>query len=504
MTNGVLGQWGTPPNQRGTGNEALAEASHHRHHMASRPKNVDSLDQSVPVAVTDRHLPPLRNRRAAFVANLLSLFYGNEEETALLKREVGSLESYGGRLIPILDLLYGGGPSELILETTPDATLLRYFSQTLGLKLPGIHTLPHDDYLRIGNRLASGHTQLEQLSKLPDWLRTRHLQSIDGYVTDPTLVRLAQYCGTTTRSTLEASRRGNNKWLLHRHLESLGLPVFETVMAEDAGEIPAALDTLRRRGYARAVIKSQVGASGIGIQQIATDDPATDIPQLLFFEGPCMVQGWLEPGQGGISAIQSPSIQLYLDESDGVFLYDITEQILGHDSVHEGNVSPPPYLREQAKDTERELYRQSGIAASWLYRQGYRGTASVDFLLATSPDAKTPRAYVCEINARVTGATYPSILARHFMPEGAWLMRNLKFGRPLLAQEVLDLLAQGGHLYQPDSGRGGVLPINFNTTEDGRVAKGQFLCLAATIDACQRLLLLGERELPVDWNYVRD
>ena len=462
---------------------------------------MDKSTQPIPVEIMGGRLPLFRRRRAAFVANLLSLFYGNEEETALLRQLVGGLESYGGRLIPILNLLYRGGPCDLVLEREPEPVLLGYLAHTLRLDLPRIHTLAHEAYLDIGRQLSQTQS-LARHSEIPDRLRTHHLESIDGYVTDPALGQLAGYCQTRTLSTLAGSRRGNNKWLLHQHLQSHGLPVFDTLLAAGPGEVLLCLQKLRANGYTRAVIKSQVGASGIGIQRLRTDDPSPKAPALLFYEGPCMIQGWLEIGLGDITAIHSPSVQLYLDELQGIYLYDMTEQILSRESVHEGNLSPPPHLRDDDATLEA-VYEQAAIAARWLFQQGYRGTASVDFLLTTTNNDSPPTSYVCEINARVTGATYPSILARHFMPHGAWLMRNLKFKQAQPAQHLLDLLAVNRHLYEPGKD-GGVLPINFNTNEGGLVEKGQFLCLAQTVSHCQRILSLGEHDLPIDWDYARD
>ena len=44
-----------------------------------------------------------------FFANLLALFFGNEAETKSLADEVGEIDSYGGRLIPILNLIFRKG-----------------------------------------------------------------------------------------------------------------------------------------------------------------------------------------------------------------------------------------------------------------------------------------------------------------------------------------------------------------------------------------------------------
>jgi hypothetical protein len=114
-----------------------------------------------------------------------------------------------------------------------------------------------------------------------------------------------------------------------------------------------------------------------------------------------------------------------------------------------------------------------------------------------------PRVWVCELNARVTGATYPSVLARHYLPEGAWLMRNLKFARPESGAHILQLLEKRGDLFH-EGRTTGILPINLNTTSDGQVEKGQFLCLGATTAECHDQLLRAKKDLPLDWSYVRD
>ncbi len=466
---------------------------------ASFPKAVLSVSEPA-ITITHGALPPFPPRRAAFVANLLSLFYGNREETELLREKVGQIESYGGRLIPILNLLFPGGTPDLVLEKAPEETLNHYLQDELGLSLPNIVTLEHDDYLAIVRRLRAGKP-LEELAAIPERLATHQLDCLHGYVTDPDLSILAEYCSAATLSTEEGSRKGNNKWLLHDHLEKEGLPVFDTVMVDSPDAVPTALRQLRDQGYARAVLKSQVGASGIGIHAMDTHGSVDPVPDLFFFEGPCMLQGWLAPGHGNISAVYSPSVQLYLEATLGVFLYDLTEQILDEASIHEGNVAPPPHFIDRPAMQET-LYEQAAVAGRWLHDQGYRGTASVDFLVTETTDGSM-QAYVCEINARVTGATYPAVLARHFQPKGAWLMRNLRFRQPQAAQSLLSLLDDHGHLFRPGM-PAGILPINLNADPSGRIVKGQFLCLAATIPECERYLHLGEEDLPVTFDFERD
>jgi hypothetical protein len=265
-------------------------------------------------------------------------------------------------------------------------------------------------------------------------------------------------------------------------------------LAASPGEVPGCLERLRRAGYSAGVVKSAIGASGIGMIKVdSIGETAVKVPEAFFFEGPCLVQGWLKPGEFGVREIRSPSVQMFLDDGR-VVLYDITEQILSRASIHEGNEAPPPYLAD-APELRAELLRQAGEAGRWLHGRGYRGTGSVDFIVAMGGDDRFT-VYVCEINARVTGATYPAVLARHFMPEGAWLLRNLRFTQPTTGADLLARLKRSGDLFVPGHSEAGVMPVNFNFGADGLVHKGQFLCLAHSPAGSHTLLELAELDLP--------
>lgn len=452
------------------------------------------------VVLTHGQTPRLwPDRNVIFFANVLAGFFENEELAELLKKEISGADSYGGRLLPIMGLLYGGGKNLLVLEREPEAALAAYFKDVLKLNLPDVALLTHDEYVELGR------AQKEELA-LPfpqrlQGLQEHPAQDLDGYVTDRIIASLASHLGKSTLSSPQGSKQGNNKLLLHQHLEKSGLPVFETRLAEGPAEVARCLKELAELGYAYAGVKSQIGASGIGLMKVATTGEGEAVPELFFYEGPCMVQGWVSIGLNGVTSIHSPSVQMFLDD-ETVHLYDLTEQILSQDSIHQGNESPPPYL-DEFDGLQEELFRQAGVAGRWLHGQGYRGTASVDFLVAALEEKGACRVYACEINARVTGATYPSILARHYSPSGGWLMRNLKLTVPLAGSTILKLLEDHGHLFHPEK-NDGILPINFNLTPDGLVEKGQFLCLGEDSAGCQAMLRRAEEDLPLDWEYVRD
>ncbi len=456
-------------------------------------KNMDVQIKSMP-----GQLPKFWNRSVIFFANMLSIFYENYGELERLKKQIRGVETYGGRFIPIINLIFRGDDNLLVLERPPDQTLIRYFQEDLGLSLPNIVILSHSVY----DSLITHVDELshDKINPTLTFIHQHNAKWIDGFVSDNVLINIAKALNKPTINSLEGSKRGNNKFLLHNSLSESGFPVFDTIPASSPDEVPACVAILRKKGYKKAVVKAQIGASGIGMTNLSTTSCNTNsIPEHFFFEGPCMVQGWLDETVRNIRHLGSPSIQMFLDDKT-VSLYDITEQILNAESVHEGNLSPPPYFSRGDLIYE-ELFRQAAAAGAWLHDQGYRGTASVDFLVI---DRKgTAEVRVCEINARVTGATYPSVIARHFLPHDAWLMRNVRFANPLRDTSLLKMLDKAGYLYHPDM-QEGVLPVNFNLDKEGSVQKGQFLCLGGNLDDCLNMLQQIESILPLSWHYDRD
>jgi len=133
-------------------------------------------------------LPEGWNRSVVFFANIRSLFFGNESGARILSEEVGALESYGGRLIPLIDLIFRGGANVLVLERAPAGELLQYFENDLGLTLPEIKVIPHHSYCSIIDD-EEKHSPL--VRDLIRELRAHRSEWLDGYVTDPVLGRLA-------------------------------------------------------------------------------------------------------------------------------------------------------------------------------------------------------------------------------------------------------------------------------------------------------------------------
>ncbi len=443
-------------------------------------------------------LLPFWDRNVIFFSNIHSIFYDNVEGSKELIQGIAGAATYGGRVLSILNLLFRGRPNLILLETAPDESLTHYFSSVLGLSLPDYAILDHHGYRTLAltggrkGRLKS-HPSYEKLRQHPaPW--------VDGFVTDSSLVKTAAALKKRTVSTLEGSRDGNNKYLLYQYQREQKLPVFDTLVASDRDQLPACLRELRRMGYAKAVVKAQIGASGYGMAKLATEnDRAERVPDHLFFEGACMVQGWIDDEINGVKKVGSPSVQLFVSD-DTLLLFDLTEQVLDREGVHEGNVCPPPYLA-QWPGLQDELLRQAGIAGVWLYRHGYRGTASTDFLVVRK--RQKTEVILCEVNARVTGATYPAVLARHFNSQGAWYMRNIGFRKGLDGADLLSLMDHAGVLYRPGAKKG-IVPFNFNTDSDGKVIKGQFLCLGEDTNECGNLLIQAWAQLPVEWGYDRD
>ncbi len=448
-------------------------------------------------------LPLFWDRSVVFFANLLALFFGNKDAIQELATQVGQIETYGGRLCPLINLLFRGPDNLLVLEREPDALLLKYFTDDLGLTIPCCIILPHKQYLQLPERLIGANRRLlgnDSTARIWQQIADHPADWIDGFVTDPILTATAIAFGKRTLVSTEASRLGNNKLSVHRFLQQQGFPVFDTYLAEARSDIVQAAAELHAQGYHRVVIKSQIGASGIGM--VTLDAAGPDVRRVLdhwFFEGPCLVQGWLDDHVSGLRRVGSPSMQMFLDDTS-VHLYDVTEQILSAESIHQGNIAPPPYW-DTMPEVQRPIREQSEAVGRWLHQHGYRGTASADFLVVRRDQRLD--VILCEVNARVTGATYPAVLARNFRPGGAWLMRNLVFEQPVASADLLDILRRDGRLFLADRSRG-ILPINFNPGQCGKIRKGQFLCLGSEHDECLADLNQSAQLLPVAWDYDRD
>lgn len=453
---------------------------------------------SVDLNVQLGQLPEFWDHSVIYFANLESLFFGNSSKLMELKSEVSGVKTYGGRFVPILNILYKNKENLLLLEKEPCKSLQEYYSKVLGLTIPRMEIFSNDIFISLDKRPVNNN-QKSELSDFIDRISAYKGEYVDGYVSDRTLMLWAEKLNRKLLITEDICSLSNNKLELYYYLRDIGLPVMDTVIAETNSDIPDCLNALKKKGYSKAVVKSAIGASGIGMIKIPVEGGGANIPLYFFEDSPCMVQGWMEEGKNDIKSINSPSVQLFIGH-DTVYLYDLTEQILTDDSVHQGNISPPRYL-ESNPGIKEELLTQAKVAGKWLYKNGYKGTASVDFLVVTK--SNSVEIYICEINARVTGATYPSVLSRYFLPQGVWIMRNMKTDIPISGDVLIELFDDVSALFSPGR-NGGLLPINFNLDKQGKVIKGQFLFLGKNLDYCLNLMDNLRNVLPVEWQYDRD
>src|SRR5690606_27252614 len=160
----------------------------------------------------------------------LAMFFGNEAGTRALASEIGEADSYGGRLLPILNLIYRRNDNLLVLERDPDASLMSYFTQQLGLSLPEVEVLSHEEYLHLARRKFLAHPLVGRM-------KSHAARWIDGYVTDDTLDQLSTRLGKRTISSPAGSRLGNNKRLLYQDMQDAGMVIPPTSYANSSEEV---------------------------------------------------------------------------------------------------------------------------------------------------------------------------------------------------------------------------------------------------------------------------
>lgn len=448
-------------------------------------------EENPQVVVQLGKLPACWQYSTVFFANLACIFFGNPLKTKELSDNVMGFHSYGARLLPVLGLLFHGDRNMLLLPEMPQPDLTAFFRDQLKLGLPEIVIIspPHS----CGDQALT--VDLATMQRLAD----SEAEVVDGYVTDSALEIFASRIGKRSINTMQSCLLANDKIGLHRFLLRRGLPVFDGGESESATELTAILDDLAARGYRKAAIRAAIGASGFGMQLIDLQSRRQLAPSLAAEER-LLVQGWIEEGRHGCRQIASPSVQFFCGGNGHVVLYDFTDQLLSNNSVHEGNMSPPISLAssEEAKD---EILRQAAEVAAWISELNYRGPASVDFLVWRQ-DGQL-RVHVCEVNARVTGATYPSLLALHSNPGGAWLMRNMVFGPCMDVAGFLSFLKERRLLFVPGSGRG-IIPINTICADNGQILKCQLLFLDEQPSGCLAMLEDFPALLPASCRFERD
>lgn len=441
-------------------------------------------------------MPELWSFPTIYIANVDCIFYGDPEKTQHLKNNVAGFSGYGSRLVPILGLLYGSGPNVLILQAKPDQSLVEYFGNILGLTMPQMVLL--GEY-----GCGTLDMNFEKNSALMELLASHPARVMDGFVTDLQMETLAATLGKSLVNTHAASRKANDKILLHRFLARAGFPLLDGGEVKPGAPLAECLAGLKRQGYGRAVIRSALGASGFGMFVAdLSDDRHEDVPAFMSGTEPVLAQGWLEEGKLGVQGLISPSVQFFCRDDRSVTIFDVTEQLLSQSSVHEGNISPSPAFKmAEGNWIYDELIRQAVDVARWVSSTGYRGTGSIDFLVYRQAGELQVR--VSEVNARVTGATYPSLLARHFLPGKAWLMRNFSFGSCLSVRELINIMEARNLLFERGSSSG-VLPINFITGDGGWAIKAQLLFLAGKPDECLKMIGKFVDAMPPGCVYDRD
>ncbi|VAW11913.1 hypothetical protein MNBD_BACTEROID05-453, partial [hydrothermal vent metagenome] len=156
--------------------------------------------QTVPVKKTLGQLSQPWDRSVIFFANILSLFFGNELQTDVLKGKVGVLQTYGSRLIPLINLIFAGSKNLLVLENEPDKSLLEYFQNDLGLKLPEIKVISHALFISIQNK---NHEYTPEALEILKYLELFDVEWVDGYVTDSGFEQFARLINKKTISSFD-------------------------------------------------------------------------------------------------------------------------------------------------------------------------------------------------------------------------------------------------------------------------------------------------------------
>lgn len=109
-----------------------------------------------------------------------------------------------------------------------------------------------------------------------------------------------------------------------------------------------------------------------------------------------------------VDVIVSPNVSMHIEPNNGQILcVSVTDQRLGKNLVHEGNVYPP------IAKTLRDMMSSARTISKWLQAKGYSGLVGFDFGEFLNLETGKLEHFLAEINPRTNAATYPKALMEH-------------------------------------------------------------------------------------------
>lgn len=358
-------------------------------------------------------------------------------------------------------LLLAGPDDHVVLKAPPDEEYLRYLVD-LGLALPQVHTIEHQQPQRTVSEDAVADPQLVaalgRLAGTGAQLWPHGVSVVEE--------RLAELTGLPLAAPAAAACKQVNSKIYSRLLaDELGLPQPEGMVCRDIDELDQAV---RSAGAwldegRPIVLKDAFGVSGKGIMVVRDTQRLAQLHALIARRA--------RRGAGRVGVIMEEwlpkrhdlNYQMTVDRAGDVH-FDVVKEAITSDGVHQGHRMPAPLTPPQ--------HRQVRSAAEQIGRRlaadGYFGVVGVDALTTTDG-----RLYpIIEINARNNMSTYQERLRRTwFGPETVALARQypIRLTRALPFGELRTLL-DGVLADRPD--RPGLVINNFATVNAAASAAG--------------------------------
>jgi hypothetical protein len=255
-----------------------------------------------------------------------------------------------------------------------------------------------------------------------------------------------------------ATERAGRKDLQRRWAQELGIPLAEgeTVVLDPASDgTPASVAPLRSaitrrlRAGERVLVRGCVGASGSATRIVAGEEQLASVLSWAAArpEATYLVDRLYPIGP-------SPNILVFVAPEGPVRFVGATDQVLDANLHHAGNRFPSGALLVD------EMIAHAEALGHHLRDRGYAGWTGCDFCEYMDPATGEPRLFFAELNARINGASYPTVAAGRLAASSDRPMAFVSGYVTTGARSFVELAGRlGSRLLRPGGGPG-TLPYN--------------------------------------------
>ena len=253
----------------------------------------------------------------------------------------------------------------------------------------------------------------------------------------------------------------NNKSNYRKVLRELKLPLIPGYQT-NLEKAKRHFKELKKRGFKKVVLKKERSVSGFSVFVTEKEEDFDQcLKDNLSEQKSFVLEGFIEDVR------YSPNFQYFITENNVEFIV-ATDQILEKDRVsYSGNLYPSFLIKKPA--VLKTINEMSEKICGYLQTKRCFGLAGIDYIVT-----KQGKVYSTEVNARINGSTFPSLIIEKLFGEDAnihWLFKTFHF-KPVSFENLFNKFKY----FIKKRGDFGVLPIGVDLLES--MGEGQFMIIS--------------------------